>query len=182
MKRVLAALILGIFTLSCTPENDPVEQSQMVVYLVDYSTNEFQAGTVLNFNKLDIEYQELDIDIEEDPIENEIDGAISLLYDPTGDKIFEGTLTTSGDARVNFPSFTLGSEFFEIDNKVSLSISVQDIGGPYNELVGPIWDAVDQLGLSEIFVDNDALIGRYLYKPNESVQSSWKWVILLFDQ
>lgn len=183
MKKILVLLIAAVLIYGCEAESNPTEESQMVVYLVDYESNAFQAGTVLNFSKLNISYDQLEIDIEIDPIENNLDGAVSLLYDPTNDKIFEGSLNIDGNASINFPGMTPGADFYVIDNTVSLPPNtMEDIGGPYNESVGNIWNAIDQLGLTEIFVDNDPLIGRFLYKPNETNVENWKWIIMLLDQ
>jgi len=174
---------LTLSILSCDTEVEPTPQSQMALYIVDYNTNEFEAGTVLNLTKVDVSYTSLDIDIDEDPFENDKDGAISLIYDPTGEKIFEGALNPEGNASIDFPGFTIGDDFFEIDNPVSINTNdIQDIGEDYTEPVGPIWDAVDELGLTEIFVNSNALLGRFLYKPNDLNDENWKWIILLFDQ
>lgn len=183
IKKSLAVLVFGFFIASCATDPQPVEESQLVVYVVDYGSNRFEAGTVLNFEKVNISFTSLEVDIDEDPIENGNDGAISLIYEPTGDKIFEGALTLEGNARINYPGMAAADGFFEIENRVTINLSgVEDIGGPYDEPFGPIWGAVDQLGLSEVFVNNNAMIGRFLYKPIESSNINWKWIILLFDQ
>lgn len=183
MKKILAALLFVFFVSSCETETEPVEESQMVVYVVDYGSNRFEAGTVLNLEKVNISFTSLEIDVDEDPIENGEDGAISLIYEPTNDKVFEGSLNLEGNASINFPGMSAADGFFEIENRVNINITgVEDIGGPYDEAMGPIWGAVDQLGLSEIFVNNNAMIGRFLYKPSESTNVNWKWIILLFDQ
>jgi len=183
MKRIFALLSLSFLAISCNPTVEPEEESQMVVYLIDYGSNEFEAGTVLNFRKANVSFSTLDIDIDLDPIENGDAGAVSLIFDPTGDKIFEGSLNIEGSAAISFPGLTAGDSYFRIDNAVALpAAGVQDIDGPYSESIGPIWNSIDQLGITEIFVNNDALLGRFLYRPNNSNTENWKWVFLLFDQ
>lgn len=169
-------------TLSaCEIDDEPEEQSQMIVYVIDYDSNEFQAGTVLNFTKVNINYTEIEVDIDEDAPENGLDGAVSLIYEPTNDKIFEGSLNTEGTPKINFPGLTAGSEFYEIENSVSTP-AVQDIGATYANNFSAAWGSVNQLGLTEIFIGNNSLVGRYLYKPSPSREENWKWVVLLLDQ
>lgn len=183
MRKILAFILLSFLMWSCVPETETTPKSQMVVYIVDYDTNDFQAGTVLEFNQLDIQYSSLEIDIIEDPIENENDGAVSLIYEPTGNKIFEGALSVNGNAQISFPSMIPATDFYVIGNTVAIDLaSIQDIGESYPESNGPIFAALDQLGLTEIFINNDALIGRFLYKPIDSNTENWKWIILFFDQ
>ena len=181
MKKILLAVLMVGVLSACEVDDEPAEQSQMVVYIIDYDSNDFQAGTVLNFAKVNIDYTEIEVDIDEDAPENGLDGAVSLIYEPTGDKIFEGSLNAEGNAEINFPGLTLGSEFYEIENSVATP-SVQDIGESYTNNFSRAWGSVDRLGLSEIFVDNDALVGRYLYRPSPTNDDNWKWVVLLLDQ
>lgn len=182
MKKIFFAVMLVGLLSACDTEVPEAEESQMIVYLVDYDTNKFEAGTVLNFAKVNIEYDEIEIDIDKDEPEPGLDGAISLLYEPTGDKIFEGALTIEGNAQINHPGVTRGEDFYQIENTVNRPSAVQDIEGPYDENFSLVWGTIDNLGLTEIFINEDALVGRFLYKPNNSNKQNWKWVILLLDQ
>lgn len=183
MKKVFILLSIAFAVLSCSPEITPEEESQMAVYVVDYGNNRFEAGTILNLTKVNIAFNSIEIDIISDPVEGENDGAVSLFYEPTNEKIFEGSINLEGNASINFPGMTPGADFFEIDSPISLnSRTIEDIGGPYNESITPVWGAIDQLGLTEIFLSNGAMIGRFLYKPAEDNSENWKWIILLFDQ
>ena len=166
---------------ACEVDDELEEQSQMVVYIIDYDSNEFQAGTVLNFTKVNINYTEIEVDIDEDTPDNGLDGAVSLIYEPTNDKIFEGSLNTDGTPKINFPGLTSGSEFYNIENSLTTP-SVQDIGDSYANNFSATWGSVNRLGLSEIFIENNSLVGRYLYKPSPSHKENWKWVVLLLDQ
>lgn len=183
MKKVFALLLTSLIFVSCEPNVGPEENSQMVVYVVDYRNNRFEAGTVLNLTKVNIGFNSIDIDIIEDEVSGENDGAVSLFYSPTNEKIFEGSINLEGSASINFPGMAPGVDFFEIETPVSLnSRTVEDIGGPYNDSFTPAWGAIDHLGLTEIFVNNNAMIGRYLYRPAEDNDQNWKWIVLLFDQ
>lgn len=182
MKKILFTVLLAGFLSACDTDVPQVEQSQMVVYIVDYDMNKFEAGTVLNFNKVNIVYDEMEVEIDLDEAEPGIDGAISLLYDPTGDKIFEGALNVEGNAEINFPGVTRGEDFYQIDDNISRPTTVQDIDGPYSENFSPIWGTIDNLGLTEIFINENPLVARFLYKPNNTNKQNWKWIILLLDQ
>ena len=179
-KFLLGILITGLFS-ACEVNEEPQEQSQMVLYIIDYSSNEFEGGTILNFEKIDINYSEIDVDIDEDAPENGLDGAVSIIYEPTGDKIFEGGLNDEGTTNIRYPSLISSDQYYVVDDVVPTP-SVQDIGDSYSNNFNPIWGSVNQLGLSQIFIDNSAMVGRYLYKPNSLNSDNWKWIILLLDQ
>ena len=182
-KRQLIGL-LALVIFGCSKVDEPKEKSQMLLFIVDYKTEELQAGATLEFEKISIDYSNIPIDIDTDPPENDLDGSVSLYYDPTQEKIFEGILNTDGRPQVLHPPVIAPSDFYEIENSLSFPTytSLQDIDGPYSEDFDDTWNAINNLGITEIFINNEAFIGRFLYKPSESVSDNWKWIILLYRQ
>lgn len=186
MKKIFSLIaFIIISTCSCgTSEDGPQEQSSIVVYLVDFTSNEFEAGTTMNINKLDFDFSDLPVTADIEEPNGGLDGAVSINFTPTNVQLFNAELSEEGNSRIFAPSFLSPSEFFRLDDPVAFpsQLQIEDIEGPYNEPFQTVWEAIDDLAITKIFLDEEALFGRFLYKSSENVPEQWKWVIILYNQ
>ena len=187
MKRIRKSTLLCLTALlicACNTDDTPSEKSQILLFVIDYETNEMQAGTTMEFEKISINFSEIPVDVDSDPPQNDLDGSVSLFYTATQDKIFEGVLNTEGRPQVLHPPLIPAEDFFEIENQIAFPsyTTIQNIDDNYSQSFNPTWEAINNLGITEIYIQEEALVGRYLYKPSENVSSNWKWIVLLYQQ
>ena len=190
--KILRGLGIGVMALvlfACGSDDGPSEaDSQLVLYKVNYDNLEFEGGITLAFTQLaGPVFDEIPVEISiEDPEPGE-DGSIVLTHAPSQDRIFQGALTTNGQADITFPFFIPAADFLVLDTPFSLpaGTNVQSINGNYSQAeFDAVWGAVSRLGLNDFILDETTLVGLFLYQPNTNSNTSgnWDWILLLYRQ
>ncbi len=186
MKRATILPLLFIIALltGCDPTDDtPSEQGTVAVFIVDYTTNELESGSTLNVAKVINAPSQLPISASITQPRNDLNGSVSLLLTSTGDQLFDGELSEEGTARIFAPNQRLApSDFFQLETPIPFptQINLLDIEGPYDTPFNTTWEAIDNLNLIQIFLNEEGLMGRYLYQSSPNVSSEWKWIIIQY--
>ncbi|OEJ99499.1 hypothetical protein [Roseivirga misakiensis] len=186
MKRTILFLTLATcFLWSCDNNDEPTaEESSVLILMVDYNSNTFQAGATLFTPKVDLTFSELPVTADIQEPTNDLNGSVSLTLTPTSLQIFNAEISETGDAIVFAPSFVGAGNFFMLVDELPFpsALVVDDIEGPYTEPFETTWDAISKLNIVDLYRQNDALFGRYLYKPSETITDNWKWIIMIYNQ
>ncbi|MBO3700175.1 hypothetical protein [Roseivirga sp. E12] len=184
MKKVfLFTLISACLFTGCDATDDvSTEVGAVAMYIVDYSSNELQFGATLNVAKVSSTLTSLPVSASITQPTNDLNGAVSLVLNTTGDQLFDGELSEQGTSRIFTPVLLSPNDFFELESPVGYpsQLSVLDIEGPYNLSFETLWQAIDHLSLTQIFLNQGGLFGRYLYQPSPNVSEQWKWVIIMY--
>lgn len=185
-KTLLLATLMASILFGCSFSDDEStpEESSIVILLIDYTTNTFQAGAALFTPKVDFEFTELPITTDITEPTMDLNGSVSLTLSSTNEQIFNGALSDEGDADIFTPAFVGPGSFFTLVDELPFptTLDIEDIDGPYQESFETTWEAIDKLNIVEVFRTEGALFGRYLYKPSEDVGENWKWVIVMYNQ
>jgi len=184
MKKLFLSLFVSVTLLTGCDATDDVstEVGAVAMYIIDYTSNELQFGATLNVAKVSSQVTTLPVSASLTQPTNDLNGAVSLVLNTTGDQLFDGELSEEGTSRIFAPVLLSPNDFFRLDNPVPFpnQLDVLDIEGPYNTSFETNWQAIDDLSLTQIFLDQGALFGRYLYQPSPNVSAQWKWVIILY--
>lgn len=185
-KTLLLAILFTCMLFSCglpDDESNP-EQSTVIILLIDYTTNTFQAGASLFTPVVDFEFTELPVAADITEPTADLNGSVSLVLTPTGEQIFSGELSEEGIANVFAPTFIGPQSFLTLVDVLPFptSLLVEDIDGPYQESFETAWETIGKLNIVDLFRADGALFGRYLYKPSEDVSENWQWVIVMYNQ
>lgn len=184
----LLVVLTSALGMNCGSD-DPAtpETSTLFMYKVDYSTNELEGGITLAFDKVPPPlFSEIPLDVDREEPTQDSDGGIAIIYRPTLDILFNGSLTNSGTPNILFPTFIAPSEFLFNDQPVALPTTpIQSIEGDHSQVnLAPIWAAVSNLALTEFALQENTRIGLYLYQPNPdpAFSANWDWMIILYNQ
>lgn len=185
MKKVLLSILLtGGLILGCNPIDDvPSDTGAVAVFVVDYTSNEFERGTSLIVEKVSSSLAQLPISSSINQPTNDLKGGVSLVLSSTGDQVFNGELSEEGTSVIFAPALLDSSNFFRLDEPIDYptDLNLLDIEGPYNDSFETAWEAIDDLGLIKFFIDNGAFFGRYLYQSSPNISSEWKWIIIVYN-
>lgn len=185
MKKILLSILLaGSLILGCNPIDDvSTETGTVAIFIVDYTSNEFQSGTSLSVEKVSSSLTQLPISTSINQPANDLKGGVSVVLSSTGDQVFNGELSEEGNSAIFAPPLLDPSNFFVLDEPIDYpaGLNLLDIEGPYDTSFEATWAAIGNLGLTKLFVDNGAFFGRYLYQSSPNVSSEWKWVIILYN-
>lgn len=185
MKKVfLFALISTCLFASCDATDDvPNEVGAVAMYIVDYTSNELQFGATLNVAKVSSTLTSLPVSASITQPTNDLKGAVSLVLNATGDQLFDGELSDEGTSRIFSPTLLSPDDFFMLNSPVAYpaQLAITEIEGPYDTPFQTLWEAFDDLSLTQIFLNEGALFGRYLYQPSPNVSDQWKWIVILYN-
>lgn len=184
MKKVLLSILLtSCLILGCDATDDiPSETGIIAVYIVDYTSNEFERGSTISAEKVSSSLTQLPISSTINQPANGLNGGVSLVLTATGDQVFNGELSEEGNAAIFAPLLLSPSSFFQLDTPIDYpaQLSLNEIEGPYDIPFQTVWEAIDDLSLTKILLDNGAFFGRYLYQSSPDVSSEWKWVVIIY--
>lgn len=185
MKKVLLSTLVTVsLILGCNPIDDvPSDTGAVAVFIVDYTSNEFERGTSLIVEKVSSSLTQLPISSSINQPTSDLKGGVSLVLSSTGDQVFNGEISEEGISVIFAPALLDSSNFFRLDDSIDYptELNLLDIEGPYDDSFETTWEAIDDLGLTKVFIDNGAFFGRYLYQASPNVSSEWKWVIILYN-
>jgi len=173
----IAAGLLG----SCKKHdgNDYVSGNGVSLALlkVDYQTHKFEGGKVFHFNDNGLH---TDIPVQMTYIPPGDFGNMTLLYAPTGDSIFDGSIVWSGKGKMTYP--TLTGNFPAATGTVATpdSNAVQIIS-PYTYIkkaeynIPAVWAGISNLLITKEFSRAHARTGLFLYTPSVGMGDPADW-------
>ncbi len=185
MKKIfLSILLASSLILGCDVTDDtPSETGTIAVYIVDYTSNEFERGGTISVEKVSSSLTQLPISSTINQPANGLKGGVSLVLTATGDQVFNGELSEEGTSAIFAPLLLSPSSFFQLDAPIDYpsQLNINEIEGPYNIPFQTVWEAIDDLSLTKVLLDGGAFFGRYLYQSSPDVSSEWKWVVIIYN-
>lgn len=190
MKRCILlyalSFILG-FNACTTGDVNSEPISQLLVLVVDYDSPVFEGGSVTNLRQLPSPApSKLPFEFDEELPEDGLDGGVSLFYANTDAKVFDGIMPYDASAEGNILIPALGdpSDFFELETEIPLPnpLNIEDLEGDYSGRdFSDLWPSINRLGVVQNTLNNDAMMGRYLYQPQRRNENTWKWILFFFE-
>lgn len=187
-RNFFFALIASLCFYQCSTPNVDIEPtSQLLVLVVDYENPNFEGGSISNLRQLPSPApSELPFEFVQELPADGLNGGVSLFYANTDTKVFDGLLPNDSGAKgsILIPALSAPSIFFELDSEIQLpnSFILEDLVNDYSdENFSDIWPSINQLGVVQNTLNNDALIGRYLYQPQSGNEATWKWILFFFE-
>lgn len=187
MKQLILIILLGVILFSCEENNEiDVTSNNVVLLKVDYLTNKFEAGKVLNFP----ESENFTISsIYKAPGDF---GSIALYYSELNEKLFEGTIIWMGTGEMSYPSkMDVPKKFSKTSNNLTMpSIDVFEYV-KFNEFsyipdtidYESIWQSIDNLKIVKSYRNSNSSekIHLFLYTPSVGVGNpeDWDWFVIL---
>lgn len=187
-RILLCALTVILCFYGCsTADVNSEPTSQLLVLVVDYDNPVFEGGSITNLRQLPSPApNELPFEFDEETPEDGLDGGVSLFYANTDAKVFDGILPYDASAEGNILIPALGdpSNFFELETEIPLPnpLNVEDLVGDYSGRdFSDLWPSINRLGVVQNTLNNDAMMGRYLYQPQRRNEDTWKWILFFFE-
>ncbi len=167
--------VIVIFLASCSHENNG---NRLLLLKIDYLTHDFEGGKEMEFDNTGYENDSLPITVNyQSPGDF---GSIELIYNPSGEQIFKGTIVWMGCGDIIFPkSFVDPDDFDQIQNTVAPPDTnfIQEI---FNENVSDsifanIWNSVSNLTLVQQYMQAGNKVGIFLYTPSVGIGDPADW-------
>lgn len=175
MNKLFLLLIITVLAISsCAPETE----NRILLLKVDYLTSAFEGGKELSMH--DNNYQADSLPLTIDYKSPGDFGSITLYFQPTGQRIFDGTIVWMGCGEMNYPaSLNDASEFSSISNPVAMPDStgfqiVHEIY-PADFDKSSLWDAVSKLDIVRRYMEAGNKVGIFLYSPSVGVGDPADW-------
>lgn len=186
MKSRLILFLLVCLFASCSSENidfDKDQSNQVLLLKVDYLTNNFEGGTVLNFP---IETDSFTIEVKyKEPSDF---GLIHLTYKEQNMPLFSGSIIWMGKGGIIFPEKLYPKEKFKAyltEDYVIPSNGFKNVFNPgdseydYNK----VWSSIQNLVIVRRFLQTNPRqpIKLFLYTPSVGVgdPADWYWVVFI---
>ncbi len=190
MFKNLSILLLGMALFIACNDNDEQQeqnvQNKIAVLKVDYLTNTFEGGTVLNFPNSD------DFTISSDYQPPGDFGDIQLYYDELDELLFDGTIIWMGLGERSFPSQLMGANEFSLsdslfpqpnDNLFEYVWYDEFAMYPAPGTFPLQWAAIDQLEIVHQYrvLNPNGTIHMFLYTPSVGIgnPADWDWYIFM---
>jgi len=189
MKKLLLLLSLSVFIASCSDDDDaPVVQdteNKALLLQIDFNTYVFEGGKEIVFQDA------ADFTINTTYIEPGDFGSLTLMYEQTSQKIFDGTITWNGMGQRSYPVSIDGGAAFTTSNN-SAQISPADVEylqydeyfiQPGNAEQLAILAAINHLDIVRHYraVNPNAKVTLFLYAPAVGLfdAASANWFLIL---
>lgn len=187
-RILISILVISLFLYHCSTQNgDSEPTSQLLILVVDFDQPVFEGGNISNLRQLPPPApSKLPFELEEELPADGLDGGVSIFYSISEAKVLDALLPNDATASGNIliPVITDPGSFFVADSETPLPnpLMIEDIGGDYTGFdFSDIWPSINKLGVVRNTLEKDAMLGRYLYKPQPSNEDTWKWVIFFFE-
>lgn len=192
MKKLIIFLgLIGLF-ISCNKEEEPQKSEQLnqvVLLQIDYSTNVFEGGKILNFPSA----QSFTIATTyEDPGDF---GSVQLFYSEVNEKIFDGSIFWNGKGQRSYPQTMDSPDTFETINDGAPLPDLSTFGkvlyagvDNYPEVIDytAIWNSINNLNIVAWFraSNPDAKINLFFYQNSIGTgdPADWDWYIILRNE
>lgn len=183
LKLVLIG-VLTLFAFSCTKKTCQDENDNKVLMLqVDYITNVFEGG------------QEIELGAYNSSFATDVDyqapgdfGSIKILYQPTNQTLFHGTIHWMGLGQRIFPASLIPANNFELaitNDFITPSAGFENIFNPTNTpyFYMDAWSAVQKYQKVRAYLqsNNASPVKIFLYMPSAGPgdPTNWKWILFL---
>lgn len=190
MKKLIISALILLAAASCKKHDDDYVNDHfatMALLKVDYQTHQFEGGKVFQLAK----YQGQDIPVQINYKAPGDFGNITLLYAPTGDSLFDGSIIWSGKGEMRFPA--LSNNFSSVttaqpapdSNHVQIISPNMFFAQEHYDLPGA-WNGISKLLVTKQFLQQaNVRIGLFLYTPSVGVgdPADWDyfWVLYIGD-
>jgi hypothetical protein len=203
MKIQFVILALIFFILSgCKKENNetPIDNnhvSQLLLLKFHYTTSQFEEGILYDFDVKPADSIPIEIEYKK-PVDF---GNIKLTHKPDSTLIFEGEIIWRGIGKIQVPQKFAQPEEFPIANRDIEAPSLENIEyfflkkpligtfathpnidleskleGTFDEL----WKEISGLKIIHEFMEEDALIGIFLYPASALTEDYAKWLLVFY--
>lgn len=191
-------IILVFILLSCDKNEDnknvvssPPElgpSTKILLLVVDYNTYKFEAGKELEISTNT--YNSISMPVKVNYNSPGDFGDVTLLYEPTNDSIFGGTIIWMGKGEVFYPRSFNMPDFFEIsepglnlppDRRFQQILNTSN-AAKYTDLkYENLWKAVHKLKIVKDYFKAGKNIGVYRYQRSVGLgsPSEWDWIIVM---
>jgi len=185
MKQLSLILILSVLFIFCDKNND-VSSNNVVLLKVDYLTNTFEGGKVLNFSEA------TSFTISSKYNSPGDFGSVALYYEELNKKLFEGTIIWMGLGEISYPlNMHLPAHFSKIDTNVSLPDTslfkkvMYTENAYYPDAINyeKLWNAINNLKIVSSYRNSNPYgnVQLFLYTPSVGVgnPADWDWFVIL---
>ena len=178
--KALKILALVLLLMGCTKN----EYSNILLLRVDYITNTFEGGHEQILSKGITESDTIPISVEY-ALPGDI-GNIRLIYNPTLETIFNGSIIWMGTGKISYPkSFYDPSKYQKLSNKLDLPDSSHlhhlKYFSPKNFDYSNIWESINDLKIVSEYLNSQKKIVFFLYTPSVGVgdPNTWDWFVIM---
>ncbi len=191
MKTKLLFILLFVcctsfaFAYDVVSDNKPNSENEVLILIVDYTTNTFEGGQILNFPQKTSET--LTITNEYAPPGDF--GHIKLYYSEINELLFFGTIIWSGCGKIKFPETWMTPKDFlytVTEDWVFPKNGFRNIGfNSSKEITNDVWNRVQSIvKVRDFLSSNPEQKVQYLfYTPSVGVGNpkDWKWILFLHN-
>ena len=179
--KVVKLLPLLLLLLGCT-KND---HSNILLLRVDYITNTFEGGHEQILSSGITDSDTIPIIVDYDPPGDF--GNIKLIYRPTYETIFDGSIIWMGTGQISYPrsfidpnkyiTLTDQLDFPDLSQVQTLSYTYTNDQSDYFE----IWESINNLAIVKEYLNSNKKIIYFLYTPSvgEGDPNTWDWFVIL---
>ncbi|MFW6226633.1 MAG: hypothetical protein ACOC31_00865 [Bacteroidota bacterium] len=185
MKKLVSISLMFVLSLmiACGPGPAP-DKDKLLMLRIDHLTKNFEGATEIDLSQNAASTDSLPIDVHYKPPGDF--GNITLLYKPSGDTVFDGSIIWMGKGQINKPdSFDPASQFVTASSPHPLpdTLNYQVIfpqpshSIPYDS----IWYAVDDLKIVKEYARFNKKIGLFFYTPSvgSGNPADWDWIVIM---
>lgn len=193
MKKSILFLAITVLFFSCNKEEEdqpqPERFNNVVLLQIDYVTNTFEGGKVLEFPSA----QGFTISSTYDA-PGDI-GSVQLYYSEVNEKIFDGGIIWAGTGQRSYPETMESPDSFETMNDgvplpdVSMFEKVIYTGHDnYPEVIDypAIWNSINKLNIVSWYraANPDAKINLFFYQSSVGTgdPADWDWYVILRNE
>ena len=176
-KTYLIGLSLLLF--GCIKE----DYSKILLLKVDYMTNTFEGGYEQVLSKGITESDTIPISVEYVPPGDF--GNIRLIYKPTSETIFNGSIIWAGTGKISYPkSFSEPSKYQKLSTQIGLdSTQIQYLKyfSPRNLEFSNVWESINDLKVVSEYLNSQKKIVFFLYTPSVGAgdPNTWDWFVIM---
>lgn len=176
---------------------DNYNSSQLLLLKIDYATSQFEGGTLYNFDNKSADTIPVEIEYRE-PLDF---GYIKITHKPDLAVVFEGEIIWRGVGEIQIPEKfsepekfsiakhdieapSLGNiEYFFLKKPLLGTFATQqdiDVESKLEETFDNIWKGLADLKVIHEFMDDNALIGVFLYPASALTEDFAKWLLVFY--
>jgi len=178
--KALKILVLALLLPGCTKD----DTCKILLLRVDYTTNTFEGGHEQILSKGITDSDSIPIIVNYDPPGDF--GNIRLLYEPTSETIFNGSIIWMGTGKISYPeSFMDPNKYSTLSNPIDLpdiSRIQQFYSYGNNQLdFSGIWESINDLEIVSEYLKSFKKITFFLYTPSVGLgdPNTWDWFVIM---
>jgi hypothetical protein len=184
----MTGLVLLITLASCgkkeSTEDSASVEGDILMLIVDYTTNNFEGGTELSFSeKSDAFTVTWDYDAPGDF------GGIKLFYSEINEMLFSGTIIWMGRGTIEYPENILPAEHFVrtlVNNYIFPENGFEHVffeGTTLDDEYNPVWASVQNVIKARKYLASNPSqkVKIFFYTPSvgSGNPADWKWILFL---